>query len=480
VQALLLKGEVFEGMRSYKDASDTYRRALATHPGHRDLENALKRVQNKQKAVENPFCAADMMDRLRASSTTKAFMEDAAFVSKLEELRAEPTKLIRHMEDERIVTALTVLMNINFPMPGGGGGGGDPLVRPPPQTLEDLEDLTGEPGEVHQTRTNAPTRVAPPDRSKALEEKENGNAAYKKKEFDVALQHYDRALELDPTNITFLTNKAAVYYEQADWEQCLRTCDLAVERGREHRADFKIIAKALARMGNVYWRQEKWLEAVRWYDKSLAEHRNPDIVSKKNEALKRQNEEEMRAYIDPAKSLEEKGLGNACFKEGRFPDAIKHYNEAMKRNPDDAKIYSNRAACYQKLLEFSLALKDCEEAIRLDPTFVKAHVRKGHALLAMKDTMRAGQAFEKALELDPQSADARTGVQRCMKQDDPEARRKAAVHDPEVQAILRDPAMQLILQQMQSHPEALRDHLQNPEIATKIQKLIECGFISLR
>ena len=34
---------------------------------------------------------------------------------------------------------------------------------------------------------------------------------------------------------------------------------------------------------------------------------------------------------------------------------------------------------------------------------VKAHVRKGHALLAMKDTIRASQAFEKALELEPNS-----------------------------------------------------------------------------
>ncbi len=44
--------------------------------------------------------------------------------------------------------------------------------------------------------------------TQALEEKERGNAAYKQKNFASALQHYSRAVELDPTNITFLTNKA--------------------------------------------------------------------------------------------------------------------------------------------------------------------------------------------------------------------------------------------------------------------------------
>lgn len=41
----------------------------------------------------------------------------------------------------------------------------------------------------------------------ALAEKEQGNAAYKKKDFQSAVQHYDRALELFDGDISFLTNR---------------------------------------------------------------------------------------------------------------------------------------------------------------------------------------------------------------------------------------------------------------------------------
>ena len=40
--------------------------------------------------------------------------------------------------------------------------------------------------------------------------------------------------------------------------------------------------RALARAGNVHFRKKRWDDAIRYFDKSLAEHRNPDVVTKKN------------------------------------------------------------------------------------------------------------------------------------------------------------------------------------------------------
>lgn len=318
-------------------------------------------------------------------------------------------------------------------------------------------------------------------KAKALEEKDKGNAAYKKKDFEAALSHYDAALKLDPTNITILTNKGAVYYEQGELDKCIKTCEEAVEIGRENRVDFKLIAKALTRIGNAYLKKDELEQAVLYFNKSLSEHRAQDVVRKVQEVQTKIKEKERLAYINPELSLQEKEKGNAAFKEGKYPEAIRHYTEAIKRNPDDAKIYSNRAACYTKLMEFVLALKDSEECIKLDPKFIKGYLRKGAILLGMKEPSKASVAYQKALDLDPNSSEALEGYRKSLmaENDDPEAVKQRAMSNPEVQAILGDPAMQLILSQMSKDPKAAREHLKDPEIAAKIQKLMEHNIVSL-
>lgn len=45
----------------------------------------------------------------------------------------------------------------------------------------------------------------------AKEEKNKGNEEYKKKNFEEALAHYNKAIELEPTNITYYNNVAGMF-----------------------------------------------------------------------------------------------------------------------------------------------------------------------------------------------------------------------------------------------------------------------------
>ena len=316
----------------------------------------------------------------------------------------------------------------------------------------------------------------------ALKEKDLGNEAYKKKDFVTAHKHYDKAIELEPTNVTFYNNKAAAFFEEGKYDECIALCNKAVEVGRENRADYKQIAKAYARIGNSYMKKEDKEQALLWFDKSLSEHRDPEIVKKQKELEKFVKEHQRQAYINPEISEQEKNLGNELFKKGDYPGAMKHYNEAIKRNPDNAVLYSNRAACYTKLMEFQRAIEDCDVCIKKEPKFIKAYIRKGAALFAMREYSRAQKSYEDALMLDPQSKEALEGLSNCMRSndEDPEKARERALQDPEVQEILRDPGMRLLLEQMSQDPNAAREHLQNPDIFAKLMKLRQAGIIQMR
>merc|ERR1719329_212942 len=54
--------------------------------------------------------------------------------------------------------------------------------------------------------------------------KEAGNTAYKSKQFEEAIGHYEKALAVLPDEITYYNNLAAVKFEQKDYDGCVATC----------------------------------------------------------------------------------------------------------------------------------------------------------------------------------------------------------------------------------------------------------------
>ncbi|XP_011168268.1 stress-induced-phosphoprotein 1 [Solenopsis invicta] len=463
------KGSALAYLGRYDESIRAYEKGLQLDPSNSQLRSGLAEVRAQRTAAStNPFNSPDIFVKLANDPRTKGYLSDPEYIKLLQELRNNPQSLGTKLQDTRVLTTLSVLLGMSAEM--------EEAMETEPMNPPEPPKPKPEPKPQKKEEDNLP-----PEKRKALEEKKLGNDAYKKKCFEDALEHYNKAVELDSTEIVYLLNIAAVYFEQKEYEKCIAQCEKAIDVGRENRADFKLIAKAFTRIGHAYKKMENWKQAKVYYEKSMSEHRTPEIKTLLSDIDKIIKEEERKAYIDPVKAEEEKELGNQKYKDGDYPAAIKHYSEAIRRNPDDPKYYSNRAACYTKLAAFDLGLKDCEKVVELDPKFIKGWIRKGKILQAMQQQGKALTAYQKALELDPQNSEALEGYRSCAMSasSNPEEVRRRAMADPEVQSILRDPAMRLILEQMQSDPRALQDHLKNPDIAAKLQKLLESGLIAI-
>jgi tetratricopeptide (TPR) repeat protein len=77
--------------------------------------------------------------------------------------------------------------------------------------------------------------------------------------------------------------------EQKDFDGCIATCKKGIEKGREAKVDYKLIARSFMRIGNAYKKQGKLEDAIRAYEDSLMEDRSEEVekLLKQTRALKK-------------------------------------------------------------------------------------------------------------------------------------------------------------------------------------------------
>ncbi|KAH1089680.1 hypothetical protein J1N35_016937 [Gossypium stocksii] len=506
-------GAAHLGLHQYEDALSAYKKGLEIDPNNEALKSGLADAQSaatasasRARAAPPPnlfgdaFQGPEMWAKLTADPTTRVFLQQPDFVKAMQEIQRNPSKLNEHLQDQRVMQALGVLLNVKFKA-GGRDGMEVPEADSPPAPSQPAKqetkktDPVPEPEPEPEPMDITEEKEKKEKKEKALKEKETGNAAYKKKDFETAIQHYTEAMEIDDEDISYITNRAAVYLEMGKYEDCIKDCEKAVERGRELRADYKMIAKALTRKGTALVKMAKcskdYEPAIETFQKALTEHRNPDTLKKLNDAEKAKKELEQQEYFDPKIADEEREKGNECFKQQKYPEAVKHYTESLRRNPKDPKAYSNRAACYTKLGALPEGLKDAEKCIELDPTFSKGYTRKGAVQFFMKEYDKALETYQEGLKHDPNNQELLDGVRRCVEQinratrgdfspEELKERQAKAMQDPEIQNILSDPVMRQVLVDFQENPKAAQEHTKNPMVMNKIQKLVTAGIVQLR
>jgi stress-induced-phosphoprotein 1 len=107
-----------------------------------------------------------------------------------------------------------VLLGINITSPDNMDVD-PPMSRPDPRPTRKEEKMDTSPAQ-DLTPVNIKNGYKSPtyfinSMFQAQREKELGNAAYKQKDFDTALIHYNKAVELEPLEITYLNNIAGLH-----------------------------------------------------------------------------------------------------------------------------------------------------------------------------------------------------------------------------------------------------------------------------
>jgi stress-induced-phosphoprotein 1 len=368
------------------------------------------------------FNDPQLFQKLAANPKTSKFLADPSFMQQLQNMKNNPGDTQSMFSDPRMIQVLGVLMGVDMDMmggapPGGASGSGSAGM----ETEEDVPMPDARPSQPEKQPEPEP-EPEPEDeeaaeKAKAKEAAENekklGTENYKKRNFDEAIAHYTKAWELYK-DITYLNNLGAANFEKGDYDAAIQACEKAVEEGREIYADFKMIAKAYARIGSSYEKKGDLTLAIE-NKKALTEHRTPDIVNKLRAAEKFKIDSAKQAYVDPEKAEEARVLGNDKFKAADWPGAVEAYTEMTKRAPEDPRGYSNRAAAFIKLLEFPSAIQDCDLAIKKDPSFIRAHIRKAQAYFGMRDYSKCLDACTEALEADTTKANTREIEQQQQK-----------------------------------------------------------------
>ncbi|GBF64658.1 heat shock protein [Trichophyton mentagrophytes] len=500
------KGAALHGQGDLLGAHDAYEEALKLDSNNAQAKAGLEAVKRAIDAeakadgvsgdptagLGNMFNDPNLIQKLASNPKTAPLLADSEFMAKLQNLAKNPNSIGNEMRDPRFLQVMGVLLGVDMsfgaPPDADGATGGRPKESEEDVEMPDARSAAQKAPEPEPEPEPEDEEAAAKKKAKAEadEEKKLGTENYKKRQFDAAIEHYSKAWDIHH-DITYLTNLSAAQFEKGEYKDAIATCEKAIAEGREMLADFKIIAKAFGRIGSSYEKLGDLATAITNYQKSLTEHRTPEILAKLRAAEKAKIKAEKEAYLDPEEAEKARELGNKKFKEADWPGAVEAYTEMTKRAPDDHRGYSNRAAALIKLMAFPQAVQDCDEAIKRDPKFIRAYLRKAQALFAMKEYNKCLDVCTEAQEHDENGANQREIEQQQQKALEAQFSARAGEteaetaeriqRDPEIMSIVQDPVMQAILQQARNDPAALREHMKNATVRTKIQKLIAAGVI---
>ena len=192
-------------------------------------------------------------------------------------------------------------------------------------------------------------------------------------ELEKVIDHYDKAIELNPQFAEAYYNRGNAKRVSDDHQGAITNYNKAIELNPQDAEAYNNRGNAKADSGNHQ-------QAIADYDKAIE-----------------LNPQDAKAYHN---------RGKAKRVSGHYQEAITDYNKAIELNPQFAGAYSNRGVAKWDSRDYQGAVADFDKAIELNPQYAGAYNNRGIAKRASGDYLGAIADYNKAIELDPQDAGA--------------------------------------------------------------------------
>jgi tetratricopeptide (TPR) repeat protein len=213
--------------------------------------------------------------------------------------------------------------------------------------------------------------------SKAEELFMQGNSYYYDKEYDKAIEAYQKALESNPKNDATYTNMGVVYTNQEKYDKAIEAFQKALEVNPKKDG-------AYTNMGIVYGQQEAYDKAIEAYQKALK--------------------------INPKQDAAYYNMGIAYGKQEAYDKEIEAYQKALKINPKQDAAYINMGIAYSNQEKYDKAIEAFQKALKINPKQDAAYINMGVAYSKQEKYDKEIEAYQKALEINPKRTSVYTNL----------------------------------------------------------------------
>ncbi|XP_061687624.1 mitochondrial import receptor subunit TOM34 isoform X2 [Syngnathoides biaculeatus] len=278
--------------------------------------------------------------------------------------------------------------------------------------------------------------------------KQAGNECFKAGQYGDATRYYSQAIgelhKTNPKNVEDLSvlhsNRAASYLKEGNCAECLKDCNTSLElvpfnvksllrraaaseaqeRYRQAYVDYKTVlqldahivaahdganrmTKALTEADGPMWREKlPTIPVVPLAVREKLRQTAPTAPPQHNGVA--QNHNPLGQDVQRAKLLKEEG--NALVKKGEHAQAADKYTLSILHHGREAATFTNRALCFLALKRYHDAASDCDAALAIDGTNIKALYRRALAQKELKDMKSCVRDLNKLLEVEPNNTAA--------------------------------------------------------------------------